>query len=87
MSGEAILTEAQLQSIRQVVCEQGNCFHCDHLKGFGFTTQRPDVVAKKRGLGEGWRGSLELAGGSYYMWNGYTSGSYCIAQGAMFSIL
>lgn len=37
-SGEAILTEAQLQSLWQVVCEQVNCFHCDHLKGFGFTT-------------------------------------------------
>ena len=32
-------------------------------------TENRLVAAQGPGLGEWWRGRLELAGGSYYMWN------------------
>ena len=39
------------------------------------------------GVGEGWIGSLGLADANYYIQNGYTTRSYCIAQGTIFNIL
>ena len=45
------------------------------------------VVAKGEGFGEGMRGSLGLAEVNYYIYNEYTTRSYCIAQGTIFNIL
>ena len=39
------------------------------------------------GVREGCTGSLGLVDANYYIWNGRTTGSYCIAQGAVFNIL
>ena len=44
------------------------------------------MVAKGEGVG-GWSGSLGLAVANCYLWNGWTMGSYCMAQGTMVSIL
>ena len=37
--------------------------------------------------GEGWIGSLGLAGANYYIYNGQTTRSYWTAQGIVFNIL
>ena len=43
--------------------------------------QEQTVVTKDEGEGEGWTESLGVAGANYYIQNGQTIRSYCIAQG------
>ena len=50
-------------------------------------TQRTGWLPKRRGMVEGWIGSLGLADANYYIQNGQTTRSYCIAQGTIFNIL
>ena len=51
-------------------------------------TQRTDLrLPRGRGLGEGWSGRLGLADVSFYIQDGQTTRSYCIAQGTILNIL
>ena len=51
-------------------------------------TDRTDWrLSRGRGVEEGWIGSLGLADANYYIENGYTTRSYCRAQGTIFNIL
>ena len=50
-------------------------------------TQRTDWwLPRGRGLGEGWSGRWGWADANYYIEDGYTTGSYCRAQGTIFNI-
>ena len=40
-----------------------------------------------QGVGEGRTGSLGLSDANYYIQNGSTTRSYCIAQGTIFNVL
>ena len=46
-----------------------------------------EVSVQPRGSGEGWSGSLGLADINFSIQNGYTTRSYCIAQGTVFGSL
>ena len=45
------------------------------------------VVAKGKGEGMGWMGSLWLIDADYCLWNGLAMGSCCVALGTMSSHL
>ena len=51
-------------------------------------TQRTDFwLPRKRGTGEGWLGSSGRTDANHYIQNGWTTGSYSIAQGTVFNIM